>query len=86
MPNYVAQLIWRRPQELGVVGPQGMWNPKFTRVIWRLDQFEELDLSECKSLTMLPNSFGGLKSLQSLDLKGCGIQSLEESFGDLTNL
>ena len=36
-PNYVAQLIWRR-QELAEVVPQGMSDPKFIRVIWRLDQ------------------------------------------------
>ena len=37
VPNYVAQLIWR-PQELVKAEPQEMWDPKLTRVIWRLDR------------------------------------------------
>ncbi|XP_057844129.2 disease resistance protein RPV1 isoform X2 [Cryptomeria japonica] len=45
-----------------------------------------LNLKNCHSLTSLPNTVGNLRSLDSLNMEGCGVSSLPEGFGDLSNL
>ena len=57
-----------------------------TKSFGDLTNLKVLNLKVCKSLIMLPNSFGGLKTVWKLYLSGCGIQSLLESFGDLINM
>ena len=46
-----------------------------------------LDLSDCKNLVCLPNTFCSLKSLRDLDLSGCSkLDELPENFGILERL
>jgi len=51
-----------------------------------LRKSEELNLSDCRSLVELLDSFGGLHNLKNLNFHWSGIQSLLESFGKLSLL
>ena len=52
----------------------------------QLAQLTTLDISWCKHLKTLPDSFGWLSSLQSLNLKSLDLEALPDSFGLLSSL
>lgn len=51
-----------------------------------MTNLEELDLAECRNLRTLPQSFGRLVNLKSLNLMHCKLECPPESFGRLENL
>jgi Leucine-rich repeat (LRR) protein len=52
----------------------------------KLKKMDFLNGSQGQSLSKLPESFGKLKSLETLELIGVGLKTLPESFSNLTNL
>ncbi|KAL3727516.1 hypothetical protein ACJRO7_032278 [Eucalyptus globulus] len=51
-----------------------------------LASLEYLSLRDCKSLKMLPETFGKMESLTDLDMSGTWIKELPDSIGKLKNL
>lgn len=52
----------------------------------KLRTLERLSIRHCTVLSVLPDSFGSLVGLKTLEIVNCSVHQLPETFGDLTAL